>query len=105
MTVCDMPLRIYGRERLIVSPDSAVFAQLLQGAQFSFTCHWIECVHAFGREPALLMRCLKGAHFISLRRWIQNVSVASNNAAPLMHCRQRAQLSLARRWINSNRLL
>ena len=38
ITVCDVPLRIYRRESLIVSPESPVFTHLLQCARFSFTC-------------------------------------------------------------------
>jgi hypothetical protein len=95
ITIRDMPLRIYRPERLIVSPESAVFTHPLQSAQFSLTCRRIERVSVLGREAALLMHCLQGAHFISTRRGVQNVSFAGNNPASLTHCRQRAHFSLS----------
>ena len=105
IAIRDMPLRIYVRERLVVSPQSSVLMYLLQSARFSFACCWVQRVRALGHGAALLMYCLQGAHFISTRRGVQNVSFAGNNPASLTHCRQRAQFSLACRWINCNGLL
>jgi hypothetical protein len=105
ITIRDMPLRIYRPERLIVSPESAVFTHLPQSARFSLTCCRVQRVSVLGREAALLMHCLQGAHLISTRRGVQYVSFAGNKPASLTHCRQCAQFSLACRWINCNGLL
>ena len=84
ITVCDMPLRIYRRERLIVSPRTcgvhalfslrvSVHAELHRG-----------CSSARLRSRGVLHR-RQCAEFIFTCRWIQNVSFPGNNAASLTH--------------------
>src|SRR5262245_61732380 len=57
IAVCDMPLRIYRRESLIVNPERAPFTQCLQRARFTVAPRCIEHVRLPGHEAAAFTHC------------------------------------------------